>query len=477
MWIIIIGIVVVLFIVFSANGQQKRDETIKPISEYDYYKQKKKYENSIYEENIKYEKSSVSKQTKPSNSSTQKLTASDIRSFFPYMDSQLALKYGEAIINGQYSFDVDKRLVEQWTKNRILKNSGPMRADSTSMPTSEYTKVTWWQIQQYFPIMDSKISADYFAEHLLDESKWFTVKTTVLKEWEKKLAVYKNNENSLQLTVSNNNKGIAFEKQGDIASAIAVYESNLKIGYPATHSYERLTILYHKAGDIENEKRVINMAIQVFTGINEEEVKKFQKRLMKLKEDYVKPTTILPKEATIYYSKTKPLGVLYEEVKLRFKEFDFYNSGEDRSSSFLNDNNKHEIWKIQNKFKKMILDAKEYEEQGRLDKASKIYERILFEQFYLPTPYDKLIKIYSKAKLQNEERRVLELSINHFTELRDRQRSYIYALARKYNKYDFAKDRVDNEKKITYYNGAFELYNPYPIISKWQERLIKLTTK
>ena len=281
----------------------------------------------------------------------------------------------------------------------------------------------------------------------------------------------------MQLTASNNNIGIAFEKQGDIASAIAVYESNLKIGYPATHSYERLTILYHKAGDIENEKRVINIAIQVFTGINEEEVKKFQKRLMKLKEDYVKPETILPKEATIYYSKTKPLGVLYEEVKLRFKEFDFYNSGEDRSCSFLNDNNKHEIWKIQNKFKKMILDAKENEEQGRLDKASKIYERILFEQFYLPTPYDKLIKIYSKAKLQNEERRVLELSINHFTELRDRQQSYIYALARKYNKYDFAKDRVNNEKKITYYNGAFELYNPYPIISKWQERLNKLTNK
>ena len=106
------------------------------------------------------------------NSSTQNLTAADIRTYFPYMDNQTAIKYKDAILNGQYNFEVGKGLIEQWKKNRILKNSGPMRADSASMPTSEYTKVTWWQIQQYFPIMDSKISADYFADHLLDESKY-----------------------------------------------------------------------------------------------------------------------------------------------------------------------------------------------------------------------------------------------------------------------------------------------------------------
>lgn len=472
--LVIIVLIIVLLFVFSTNGQQKRSDVIKPVNERDFNKQKKAYENRIYEENIKNEKSHIGAK---SSSSTQRLSSHEIRSYLPYMDNELASMYRKAILDGQYNFNVRRGLIEQWNKNRILMDLNQIRENNIAEPAAGYTKLTWWKLQQYFPIMDSQMSANYLAEHLLDEDKWFTVKTTVLKEWEKKLAAYKDNENSLQLTASNNNKGIAFEKQGDITSAIAVYEANLKIGYPAIHSYERLMILYHKAGDIENEKRVINIAIQVFTNINEDEVKKLNKRLNKLNEDYVKPETILPKKAVPYYSKTMPLGVLYEEVKLRFKEFDFYNSGEDRSNSFLNDKNKHEIWSIQNKFKKMISDAKEMEEQGRLDRASKIYERILFEQFYLPTPYDKLIKIYSKAKLENEERRVLELSINHFTELRDRQQSYIYALARKYNKYDFAKDRVDNEKKITYYNGAFELYNPYPIISKWQERLNKLINK
>lgn len=215
---------------------------------------------------------------------TQKLSAADIRSFFPYMEKQLALKYGEAIVNGQYNFDVDKRLIEQWTKNRILKNSGPMRVDSTSMPISEYTKVTWWQLQQYFPIMDSKISADYFAEHLLDESKWFTVRTTVLKEWEKKLAAYKNDEKNLHQTATNNNEGIAFEKQGDIASAIEIYENNLRIGYLASHSYNRLMIIYHREKRYEDEVRVIKKAIEVFSSDSRynKDVAKWQERLNKL---------------------------------------------------------------------------------------------------------------------------------------------------------------------------------------------------
>lgn len=214
----------------------------------------------------------------------QELSASDIRSFFPYMDSQLALKYSEAILNGKYNFNVDKRLVEQWNKNRILKNSGSMRTNSTPMPISEYTKVTWWQLQQYFPIMDSKMSADYFADHLLDESKWFTVKTTVLKEWEKKLAAYKNDEKNLHQTTTNNNEGIAFEKQGDIASAIEVYENNLRIGYLASHSYNRLMIIYHREKRYEDEVRVIKKAIEVFSSDSRynKDVAKWQERLNKL---------------------------------------------------------------------------------------------------------------------------------------------------------------------------------------------------
>lgn len=65
-------------------------------------------------------------------------------------------------------------------------------------------------------------------------------------------------------TVDNNNKGMAFEKSGDINRAIEAYERNLDIAYPALHSYERLMILYRKEKRYDDEIRVIKKAINDF---------------------------------------------------------------------------------------------------------------------------------------------------------------------------------------------------------------------
>lgn len=281
MWILIIGIVVVLFIIIFANGEQKRSDVVKQTSEYDYYKQKKAYENSIYEENVKNEKSHIGAN---SFSSTQKLSSHVIRSYLPYMDSKLASMYRKAILDGQYSFSVGKGLIEQWEKNRILKKTAVSSTTTSSIVPKEFTNLTWWQLQQYNPVMSLDESADYLAEHLINESKLLTVKTSRLKEWEKQLAEYKKNEIDLQQTTDNNNKGIALEKEGNIASAIEVYEANLKIGYPATHSYKRLMVIYHKEKRYEDEIRVIKKAIGMFS-LDErydKDVTKWQERLNKL---------------------------------------------------------------------------------------------------------------------------------------------------------------------------------------------------
>ena len=130
------------------------------------------------------------------NSSTQELSAADIRIYFPYMDTKIALKYNDAILKGQYKFKVEKGLVEQWNKNRILKNRVSLQENTTTPPASGYTKLTWWQLKQYNPVMDSETSAEYLAEYLLDENKWFNIKTTVLNEWISKLEEY-NKQNNL----------------------------------------------------------------------------------------------------------------------------------------------------------------------------------------------------------------------------------------------------------------------------------------
>ena len=70
--------------------------------------------------------------------------------------------------------------------------------------------------------------------------------------------------NSLEETASNNNNGILAEKEGRIDDAIRIYENSILDEYPATHSYDRLMILYRKRKDYDNEIRVIKIAIRVF---------------------------------------------------------------------------------------------------------------------------------------------------------------------------------------------------------------------
>ena len=61
-----------------------------------------------------------------------------------------------------------------------------------------------------------------------------------------------------------NNLGIAFEKRGELDGAIGCYEKNIKLRYPATHSYERLMTLYRRLKKPDEEVRVIKIAIEVF---------------------------------------------------------------------------------------------------------------------------------------------------------------------------------------------------------------------
>jgi|GEM_PF-92051 len=72
------------------------------------------------------------------------------------------------------------------------------------------------------------------------------------------------NDNIFNKQVERNLKGKELEKQGDIEGAIALYELNIKEGFPGTHPYDRLEIIYRKQKNYEEEMRVLNRAIEVF---------------------------------------------------------------------------------------------------------------------------------------------------------------------------------------------------------------------
>ncbi|MDR1683244.1 MAG: hypothetical protein LBS25_07660 [Candidatus Symbiothrix sp.] len=354
---------------------------------------------------------------------------------------------------------------------------------------------------------------------------YFVLLKSDFKHIEEKHNEWAESERKLHKTVELNFKGKDLEKEGKIDEAIRCYEENVKLGYPAMMSYDRLLVLYRRNKDYENEKRICRLTIKMcekenerrlqnclsreenkgledqiikahnenrtlfiegrqFCVYNPYEVNKYKNRLEKIENRVLYEEISLPTYSTPYIVNGVPLGVQFENTIKLLPEFNFYADLPDNepTNEYLwkhkrlvsDEKHKPEIWRIQNLFKSLITDAERYETIGLLDKAAVIYEQIVAEQYFMPNPYDKLIKIYSKAKLKFDEIRILKYAINHFSELRNRQKGYVIQLATKYRKLDFANERINNDKKISYYGGAFELYNPYIIISKWKERLDKL---
>lgn len=287
-------------------------------------------------------------------------------------------------------------------------------------------------------------------------------------------------EDLLEKTASLNNQGITLEREGKVEEAIKVYEENITLGYPAHHSYDRLRILYNKRKDEENEKRILKLTIEKF-GANP----KIQKRLDKL--NGIEPIISLPTEAREANTKEPTLGQQYEKAILNIPEFNFYFDMPDDMNTieYLYKHPKYTqlteekklLFEIRDSLEELISLGAELENEGKLDEASVIYEQAIAHKSFKTEPYDRLIKIYSKAKLKKEEERVLTEAISHFKELREKRREYVLGLATKYGKLEFANERISNEMKIMYFGGAFDLYNPYTIIDKWEHRLEKLINK
>lgn len=117
----------------------------------------------------------------------------------------------------------------------------------------------------------------------LNGGTYFKIKTPTYERIIKDHEEYQEKMKKLNQCAELNNKGIEFEKSGDIPSAIAVYEENISGDcYPATHSFDRLMILYRKAKDYENEIRIIKKAIKVL------KMDKYRERLIKANELLVK---------------------------------------------------------------------------------------------------------------------------------------------------------------------------------------------
>ncbi|WP_198507842.1 tetratricopeptide repeat protein [Bacillus sp. FJAT-45037] len=92
--------------------------------------------------------------------------------------------------------------------------------------------------------------------------------------------------------VERNLKGMELEKNGELDQAIKLYEMNVQEGFDGNHPYDRLAIIYRKQKLYNEEIRVLERAIEVFSNLKETssrqdidpKLKKFKDRLDKANE-------------------------------------------------------------------------------------------------------------------------------------------------------------------------------------------------
>lgn len=123
-------------------------------------------------------------------------------------------------------------------------------------------KCVSWEKQDYY--------MDVFTKAIIKGSKddYLMIPESDFIEAMQVLEKRKEENLLLSNTARRNNEGTAYEKLGKIAEAIAIYEDNIADGYPATHAFERLMIIYRRLKDYPNEIRVIERAITIFTDEN-----------------------------------------------------------------------------------------------------------------------------------------------------------------------------------------------------------------
>lgn len=89
--------------------------------------------------------------------------------------------------------------------------------------------------------------------------------------------------------VDKNLLGIEFEKLGEVEKAIACYEGCIKNNFEGSHPYDRLAIIFRRLGKPEDEIRVLERAIAIYSTLLDtnnygvgDKLETYKKRLQKI---------------------------------------------------------------------------------------------------------------------------------------------------------------------------------------------------
>jgi hypothetical protein len=280
----------------------------------------------------------------------------------------------------------------------------------------------------------------------------------------------------------------SLEKEGKLHEAIEEYSKSVLFGEASirlslnnyAHDIDRLIVLYNKTKQKCVLADFLELLISKYPDYRD--AQKWAVRLSSIKD--IKPQTDGLKVDDIEkpYSNKPTLGEKFQIFLQTFPKFNFYYDMPEgmHTLEYLSlrkpvpFEKSAELGSFKDTFESILNKARIAENETNLKVAINAYEKLVVEECLDTEPYERLMIIYRKLNWKTEERRIIQTAIGFFSNLKEKQRKNVLNLAQEFKMMDKALEYITNDKKVFYYGGAFELYNPYPIIEKWKVRLTKL---
>lgn len=167
---------------------------------------------------------------------------------------------------------------------------------------------------------------------------------------------------------------------------------------------------------------------------------------------------VLPEEDHYIYKLNQLIATL--------PEFDFYNGDNDEEVS-----EDHPsvvaIRALQKQADEFMAQGEIFEKEEEWSTAAECYEYLVIRRYWNPQPYTKLLALYSKASLHvSVKQKMQSLVINFFRDRREKMKSELLRLAEKYDSTIYAEKCIKEGECVTYYDGIYGIYNPYPVVEE-----------
>ena len=289
--------------------------------------------------------------------------------------------------------------------------------------------------------------------------------------------------------ISLRNQAQKLEKSGKYLLSIETYHACINFGKETpslnfnnyVHDIERVIILL---GKTKQKKELISFLEKLIGDYpNEISRAKWEARLTKLNPIInLSDEDVRPEDIEIEDRSEKTIGERVIEFKESLPEFNFYFDMPDGMETFtylrlknlLTTEQSTGYRQLRQGFKIILEGAKVAENNRDFKQAIETYIKIINEDYEGKEPYERLMVLYRKLKWKEQEIVIIEKGIDFFDTLKNKQREYVIGLAEKYGKKEFALNLINNNKRIQYYGGMYDLFNPYPFIDKWNLKLDKL---